>query len=298
MNEPRTEPYLQDAADSRPQPEVDPRPRPTRRRRHRARLVWMGMALIALLAIAAIVSILWQPGLRPETAVERTPASPSPAPAVAGDAEPRYPIGVEPGPQPPLETSDATLLAGLADIFTDGALSAYIEQSNVVRRIVVTVDNLPRRNAPPAHWPVKPAAGTFGTALENGRMVIAETNAFRYAPYVRLLESANTERLVELYRRHYPLFQKAYRELGFPDGNFNDRAVVAIDVLLTTPSLEGTPRLERPKIFVEYADRDLEQLPACQKLLLRMGPDNAARVKAKLIELRAAITDPALATPR
>ncbi len=39
-----------------------------------------------------------------------------------------------------------------------------------------------------------------------------------------------------------------------------------------------------------YADPALEALPAGQKLLIRMGPDNASAIKAKLTELRAAIT--------
>jgi len=39
-----------------------------------------------------------------------------------------------------------------------------------------------------------------------------------------------------------------------------------------------------------FADPALESLPAGQKLLIRMGPDNAAAVKVKLKELRAIIT--------
>jgi hypothetical protein len=39
-----------------------------------------------------------------------------------------------------------------------------------------------------------------------------------------------------------------------------------------------------------FADPALEARPAGQKLLIRMGPDNAAIIKAKLTELRTAIT--------
>jgi hypothetical protein len=166
-----------------------------------------------------------------------------------------------------------------------------------VRRIVATVDNIPRRNAPPALWPVKPAAGGLSTTTQDGRVLIAETNRFRYLPYVKLLESVNTPRLVELYRRHYPLFEQAYRELGFPDGHFNDRAVEAIDVMMATPTLAQPPHLVQ-KVQWQFADRDLEQLPAGQKLMLRIGSDNARRVQAKLAEIRAAITDPAVAGTR
>jgi hypothetical protein len=39
-----------------------------------------------------------------------------------------------------------------------------------------------------------------------------------------------------------------------------------------------------------FADPALEARPAGQKLLIRMGPNNAAAVKAKLTELRAVVT--------
>ncbi len=45
----------------------------------------------------------------------------------------------------------------------------------------------------------------------------------------------------------------------------------------------------RPKVFWEYADPELEARSAGQKLLLRMGNENAAIVRAKLRELRALV---------
>jgi len=39
-----------------------------------------------------------------------------------------------------------------------------------------------------------------------------------------------------------------------------------------------------------YADPKLEELSAGQRTLLRMGPENAAIVKARLRELRALVT--------
>jgi hypothetical protein len=39
-------------------------------------------------------------------------------------------------------------------------------------------------------------------------------------------------------------------------------------------------------VLYEFADPDLETRSAGQKIMLRMGPENAARVKAKLWQLR------------
>ena len=86
--------------------------------------------------------------------------------------------------------------------------------------------------------------------------------------------------------KNYPLFQQAYQELGYPGGYFNDRLVDAIDNALATPDVGGAVALTQPKVLYEYADPALQSLSAGQKALLRMGPDNAAKVKAKLRELR------------
>jgi hypothetical protein len=93
----------------------------------------------------------------------------------------------------------------------------------------------------------------------------------------------------ELYRRFYPLFQKAYVDLGYPDGYFNDRVIEVIDHLLATPEIEGPVKLVRPHVLYQYADPELEQLSPGQKLLLRMGNEHSATVKEKLREFRGRI---------
>ena len=92
-----------------------------------------------------------------------------------------------------------------------------------------------------------------------------------------------------MYKRQvefYPLFQQSYAELGYPSRYFNDRVFDVIDHLLATPDLSGPIALTQPKVLYEFADPQLQELSAGQKMLLRMGPDNEARVKAKLREIR------------
>ena len=47
----------------------------------------------------------------------------------------------------------------------------------------------------------------------------------------------------------------------------------------------------QPKVFWEYADPALENRAAGQKLLIRIGPQNARIIKAKLREFRAEIVN-------
>jgi len=107
----------------------------------------------------------------------------------------------------------------------------------------------------------------------------------------------DTERAVALYRRLYPLLQRAYEDLGYPGKYFNDRLVAVIDLLLETPEPSGALKVElpeirgplkptRPWVLYRFSDPALEGLSSGQKILLRMGRENEKRLKAKLVEFR------------
>ena len=253
------------------------------RRVRRMRRLRIALAFIAVCAIAALISVVWQP----ETVSQLPVITQRPqAPEVPEASKPRYPIEATATALPALDASDAAIVNALRGLWSGAGIVPFLESRDVVRNIVVTVDNLPRRTLPAQKSPLKPPPGSFGTASAGNGLVIGDANALRYAGYVRLLETVDPKHFVDGYVRHYALFQQAYRELGYPDGHFNDRLVDAIDVVLATPEVKTTLAVVQPKIFYEFADRELEQLPAGQKLLLRMGRENAAIVKARLREIR------------
>jgi hypothetical protein len=214
-----------------------------------------------------------------------TPAKPEPErfPEPAAKEEP------EAKPLPALDESDGALLAALAGVLGREAAGRFLVPERLVRNIVVTVDNLPRKTFAMRLSPLKPVGGLLATTGKDASLAIAPENAARYAPWVALLEKVDTARLVAVYARAYPLFQQAYVELGYPGGHFNTRLVQVIDHLLAAPEPAGPVRLVVPHVLAEYADPALEAESAGRKVLFRMGNANAAKVKAKLRELRAAL---------
>ena len=238
--------------------------------------------LVAALVIGAAAAgyYLWR-----QLETQAPPASPAPTaakPAPKADAEQpiRHPIdAAQPeAPLPPLQDSDAALREWLSALIGGKSFDALLQSKDLVRRIVATVDNLPRKNVPTRIMAHKPVPGGFAPEAGNAR---------RYTPYVRALESVDTRALVERYRKSYPLFQQAYAELGYPNRYFNDRVVEAIDDMLAAPDLASPPELVQPKVFYQYADPALEGRSAGQKIMMRMGAENAAKAKAKLREIRA-----------
>ena len=220
---------------------------------------------------------------------ETPPAPPAAEPGAAPEAD-RQPRAEQAPPLPPLDDSDARVHGELARLFPGQRIAEQLNLDRIVRRFAVTVDNLPSAKLPRKQLSARPVPGRFGVSGEGDTLYLTPGNFSRYTAFVQLVESVDTEQLVSLYVGLYPLFQQAYEELGYPSAYFNDRLIDVIDHLLDAPEINEPVRLVRPKVLYEFADPQLEALSAGQKTLIRVGPDNASRLKAKLRELRAALS--------
>lgn len=221
-----------------------------------------------------------------------------PEPAPAAQTAPQV---VEPPVQHPIneDVSQDKPLPALADSDRDvqdslaGALGRSLEQvlvpQDIVRHVVVTVDNLPRKKVAIQLRPIKPTGGELLVA-PGGEPTLSPDNAARYTPVMTLVKNADVAQVAAVYRHFYPLFQQAYVDLGYPDGYFNDRLVEVIDHLLATPDVTGPIKLTQPGVFYQYADPSIEERSSGQKLMIRLGAQNAAVVKEKLRVLRKEVT--------
>lgn len=250
-------------------------------------LGWLFAAL--LLGLGAFAVFLWQQGrtYQPPPSISAEAPPPPPPPVAATGPAIQYPVPeTADKPLPPLERSDPVALAALADVIGKKAVKQFFQHQEIVRRIVVTIDNLPRKVVSAQLLPTKPVAGKLHTAGEGESLTIAQTNFERYTPFVRLAEMVDAKLFSAAYIRLYPLFQQAYRDLGYPKGYFNDRFVAVIDHMLEAPQSEGPITLVQPHIFYKFADPKLESLSAGHKLMLRIGNENASTIKKKLREIR------------
>ncbi len=244
--------------------------------------IWWAIPIVVVLAAGAA---LYFGKRHKEPIVAAPPTVTAPAPT-APAAPPNYPI--EPTasdkPLPALDGSDSPLQESLAEIY-GRSLDEFLVPKDLIRHLVVTIDNLPRRKTAVPHWPLKPTPGKF-TVTTRDDPVLSADNAARYAPLINLVRATDARQIAAVYRNYYPLFQQAYVDLGYPNGYFNNRLIEVIDHLLETPELSGDVKLTQPSVFYEYADPTLEERSAGQKVLMRMGNANATTVKTKLRELR------------
>ena len=251
---------------------------------------WIIGAIVVIAGLAAWQYFAHEPAPAPAPHATATPAPAATMPA------PQYPIGMVQGapapastaPLPALDASDAAVLDALAALpGADGLRDLLLTQA-VIPHIVATVDALPRHTIGSSIIPLRTPPGAFAVSTQGGAPVIDARNYARYDAYLRIANAIDTHALVAWYVHWYPLFQQAYRDLGYPHGYFNDRLIAAIDNMLGAPEPRAPVAVQSiSNGRYAFADPTWESLSVGQKLMLRVGPDNETKLKAKLRELRA-----------
>jgi hypothetical protein len=239
------------------------------------------------------------PQAPPEQPVTQAPA-PEPPVAAASEVAVKHPIEAPVAASAPAE-APFELETALAELFGRKTVLSMFQLQDFPRRFVATVDNLGRAHASASLWPVNPASGRFIVARQDGAEVVSADNGLRYTPYLLLIETVDLRKVVALYAQIYPQLQQAYQDIGYPNRYFNDRLVEVIDQLLATPEpsgplkvhlpeIKGPLQPERPWVLYEFDDPALQALSSGQKTMLRMGPVNQRRLKARLAEIRRLVT--------
>ena len=266
----------------------------------------VGILLIVILAI-----VFWpsedepEPAVTPETEVTEPeitepqepevfePAQPAPTVELEekDEVEP-LPESVESAPEP-LDTSDPAVKASLIESSSadEATVNRMLVNEGLIQRFVVSVTNLANDEMAPNHQLLTPPEQNFRVYSQAGKQWIDAASYKRYTPYVDMLESFDNDALLNIYGIYKGDIQAKYAEIGNPDQDFNSVLLEAIDQLLNTPEVPVPVEVYTDSVAYKYADDRLENLSEPQKQLLRTGPDNMRRIKAKLRELKVLVEE-------
>lgn len=253
------------------------------------------LILVALVAVGAAVYLVMyrKPVAAPEAAKTEEAAKPPAAESAAAPAD-LSPLAI---PAVALDQSDAVVREFARAVSADARFGQWIQTKELVRKFVVAVDNVANGVSPKPHVDFFSPQGAFKVVSDPGGAFVDESGYARYDPVADVFVSLDTPAAVRLYRGLKPLIREAYRDLGYPDTDFEDTLVKAMAELLGTPVVKGRIRLEKNVVSYAMADANLEGLSLAQKQLLRMGPRNVERIQKKIMELAAALGIPELRLP-
>jgi hypothetical protein len=185
---------------------------------------------------------------------------------------------------PGLDESD-DFARGLAS----GVPSSWLVSEELVRRFVAAVDNVAEGYSPGRHFPSITVQGKFAALEEDGRLVLDPASYHRYDALADIAAGIDAARWVRIYRTLQPLCEEAYRDLGYPDREFDDALRRALARLLAVPVVGGDIVLMKQEEAFYFTNPRLEDLSTAGKHLLRMGPKNTRKVQGLLRALEAAL---------
>ena len=244
------------------------------------------------IAFAAAASVIVIAGLGYWWWSSRAPSR-APAPQTTHATAAPAPQSEEPAIETPPEPSIRLPALNDSDAFIReqaGALSErlndWLAQDELVRRFAVVIDNGAVGEIPRRQLSFLAPAGRYAVVQRDGRIFVDPAGYARYDSFVDTVLSVPPEQAAALLKTLAPLLRQALGELGPREPDPMSAIRAAVRQALQTPELHDDIELTQPKVLYKYSDQSLESLLPLQKQLIRMGPDNVARLKGYLRDLQ------------
>ena len=247
------------------------------------KVILAGIIFIVLVVLAIAIYyffILDRGGVQPtaDEVVEQALPSASEDEEKAPETEAVEPLQVD------LNKSDPVIRDLIKGITSSPQLTNWAKTNDLILKFVAGVDNIANGQSPRAQVDFFTLTEGFHVVERNGRTYMDPASYDRYNSVAEVFDSLDTEGTVRLYKQLKPVIQEAYKDLGYPDADFQDTLTRAFVELLKVPVVKDI-FLEKKIISYAIVDPELESLSQSQKHLLRMGPENILRIQSKLREL-------------
>jgi hypothetical protein len=222
----------------------------------------------------------------PESEAPVPAANPSTVAETSAPSTPEEATVAEPIEQPKLSLEEAeSRIVELASPLSELPLwQKILGQSRPLQRFVAALDAvaLGKRPLEPLDF-LRPEAG-FSAEKQGASWRQSAVSEERFSGCVELFCSVSPAAAAKLYRFLEPALQEACNNLGYRDRPVQNLLTEAFTVVLSTPILEDEPSLIagiKPGVYY-WQNPELEKLNDAQKLFLRLGNRNVARVRSQL----------------
>ncbi|PKG78966.1 DUF3014 domain-containing protein [Shewanella sp. Actino-trap-3] len=223
----------------------------------------------------------------PETPIEQTPIEEPESIATTDDVVPTGESAAATiEPLPTLDESDDFVEAKTLAIANGMKIAPMILKKDIARQFVVFVDNLAQGNMVRKASPLKGPDTKFTVSEITNKIYLNPDSYHRYDLYANFIEELSDKDLISTYNELKPLFTEAFTELGYSNIDFDTRMQQVFSMVADAPIIEDPIELSSISVNYKFVDPNLEALPNAQKLLIRMGPENARKIKAAVKKLQ------------
>jgi len=189
-----------------------------------------------------------------------------------------------------LKTSDQSIYSKLAEFGQQTTELKALLHDDILRNTVVFVENFSKGYFISKFSPMLAPKNKF-SVLSKGQDLIIDAKSYqRYDHYADYIYSVDSKAFVQYYLSLKPTIDEFYAEISTPNSTFDDALSKSISMVLDTPVIYNEIEVNSPSVMYLYNDPKLENLNDAQKLLLRMGPQNLAKIKHKLRSIQAELS--------
>ena len=243
------------------------------------------MAIVAAIAVAGGVWY-FTPNPQPSapTAV-KVPTADAPQPAAPEREGPL--VQAADIDLPPLPQTDPIVRELVSQLSSHPTVAAWLTTKGLIANFTVATLTIAEWRTPVQFLRPLAPRGRFRTKSVGEELLVDPRSYDRYSPHADAIAALDSLGTARLYLTLKPRISDAYRELGYPEGDFDRVLERAIGVLLQTPALDEKVALEPKGVTYAYSDPKLESLSPPQKQFLRLGSRNSQAIRAKLEEIAA-----------
>lgn len=189
---------------------------------------------------------------------------------------------------PPLDDSDDFVRTHMDDCLA--ALLPEESPTDILRRVAAILENASRGEVTRGRFAViETPRGRFSVREQGTRYFIDDATYRRYDTVVEALTCIQPKRVALLLRLFEPLLAQAMGEFGLPGADIDAMADAALAEILAVEFPALPIEVVRTNARYRFADAELEEASALAKQLVRVGPDNLARLQRYAREVRAAL---------
>jgi hypothetical protein len=266
--------------------------------------ILIAAAVIAILLLGA--GVLYWHYTRPPAAlptVEQPKATEPSQPPAAAEVKVGEEKEAPPQPEvklPALDQSDDFVRQMMRNLSPHGKLGEWLRIKNVIRVFVAAVDNIANGKSPRPQLGFLSPGQAFPVTEKGDRIYLDPKGYGRFDIITDAIVSFSSTRTAQVYQKLRPLFQEAYRELGYPQQDFHATFIQAMKRILDAPIVEREVLLKEEGKGLNYVfiDDGLENMSEVQRHLLRMGPKNTQKIQQKVREIALALGVPETQLPQ
>jgi hypothetical protein len=245
--------------------------------------LWAGV-LVAAIGVAGGV---WYYTSQRQRPAPQAVTAPAPAPVAVPKAPEAPLVKAMDIDLPPLAQTDPIVRQLVAKLSSHPTVAAWLATKGLVANFTVATLNISEGRTPLQPLRALAPRGRFRTMSAGEDLYVDARSYERYTPLADAIGALDSVGTASLYLTLKPRITEAYRELGYPEGDFDRVLERALGVLLQTPAVDGKVALYPKGVTYAYSDPKLESLLPVQKQFLRLGPSNGQTVRGTLEEIAA-----------